>query len=88
MFTFKKEKYTKEILQLKERQTIDLVTIGNYTLSLQRGTAANYRVWTNGSISVKYTHNGIIANDFTITNKAYQKELYRLFWELEKLGLK
>ena len=87
MFNFKKLKYTKEILALQERQTVDLITIGNYTLSLQRGSTGTYRVWTNGSISVKHD-NGIIANDFGIYNKKFKIELYRLFYELELLGLK
>jgi hypothetical protein len=82
-----KNKYLEKILSLKERETIDLVTIGHYTISLQRSTAGFYRVWTNGSISVKYD-NGIIANDFIITNERAKKELYKIFETLEYLNLK
>jgi hypothetical protein len=87
MYNFKKKKFTKDILALETGKTVDLITIGNYSLALQRGTAGNYRVWTNGSISVKY-ENGIIANNFRVYNKQYKKELYRLFWELELLDIK
>lgn len=79
-------KYEKLINNLQHNNSIDIFSNGAYTISLER-RIGTYRVWTNGSISTKY-YNGIIGNDFKITNKKVKKELYRLFSELEYLGLK